>query len=88
MNWVDLTNVRLKKHWFIDMSYRERIGKELRRIREEKKLSLREVGAIAGITFQSVNKIESGKYSVTVDTLEKICNAIGAEFIIKKRESE
>ena len=69
------------------MSYRESIGRELKRIRESKGFSLRETGERAGITFQSIGKIEAGKYSVTVDTLEKICEAIGAEVLIKERES-
>lgn len=57
---------------------RSRIGARLKEIREKKKMEAKNIAKIAGIDPSNLSKIEAGKYSVGLDILSKIANAIGA----------
>ena len=57
---------------------RMRIGTRLKEIREKKKMEAKSIARIAGIDPSNLSKIEAGKYSVGLDILSKIANAIGA----------
>lgn len=58
---------------------RLRIGRRLAEIRIEKGLSVRTLSERCGITYQNINKIENGKYSVGIDVLATLCQALGCE---------
>ena len=58
---------------------RQRIGKRIREIREEKKLDIRQVASLSDITEYNLRRIEEGKYSVKIDTLAKIAMALGTK---------
>jgi DNA-binding Xre family transcriptional regulator len=58
---------------------RQRIGKRIREIREEKKLDLRKVASLSGITEYNLERIEEGRYSVKFDILAKIALALGTK---------
>lgn len=58
---------------------RQRIGKRIREIREEKKLDIRQVASLSDITEYNLQRIEEGKYSVKIDTLAKIAMALGTK---------
>lgn len=53
-------------------SLRLRIGKQLRDLREEKKMSIRELSEKIGINHSNLCSIENGKYNARLDTLEKL----------------
>lgn len=59
------------------MDNRERIGRRLAEIRIEKGITVRELAALSGVTYQNINKIEKGRYSVGIDVLHKIVSALG-----------
>ena len=57
---------------------RQRIGAELRALREAKGYTVRELAERAGLVHSHIVRIEGGKYSITLDTLEALCKALGA----------
>lgn len=65
---------------------RESIGKQIAAIRKKKGLSLRQLAELTGLNHSNIGKIELGKYSVGVDILGKICDAIGCELKITEKE--
>lgn len=72
--------------WSSDRSEeRLRIGSRLKEIRENKKMEAKNVARIAGIDPSNLSKIEAGRYSVGLDILCKIANAIGANVDIVEK---
>lgn len=65
---------------------RESIGKQIAAIRKKKGLSLRQLAELTGLNHSNIGKIELGKYSVGVDILGKICDALGCELRITEKE--
>ena len=59
------------------MNDRERIGQEIATARQAKGLSQRDLADLTGLNQANVWKIETGKYSVGLDILSKICNVLG-----------
>ena len=60
-----------------NINIRQRIGSELRALRLAKGLSTRELAGQIGITHSHIVRIENGKYAISIDTLNKICQALG-----------
>ena len=56
---------------------RERLGKQIRQIREEKKIEAKKLAELSGVDASNICRIEQGKYSVGLDVLSKIANALG-----------
>ena len=52
---------------------REHIGKWLRDKRKAKELSQAELADLMGIRFETVSKVEAGKWAITVDMLALFC---------------
>lgn len=66
--------------WSSDRSVeRVRIGARLKELREKKGMEAKNVARLAGIDPANLSKIEAGRYSVGLDILAKITNAIGAK---------
>ena len=40
---------------------------------------------MCGISFQFINKIEKGKYNTGIDTICKICDALGYRLVIEPK---
>lgn len=59
------------------MSDRERIGKRIAELRKEAGLTQVQLAEKSGVGFSHIARIEMGRYSVGVDTLEKIGDALG-----------
>lgn len=64
---------------------REEIGRQIAAIRKKKGLSLRKLAELTGLNHSNIGKIELGKYSVGVDILGKICDALDCDIEIKER---
>jgi hypothetical protein len=58
---------------------RQRIGKRICQIREEKKLDIKTVASLSGITEYNLERIEEGRYSVGFDILAKVALALGSK---------
>lgn len=53
-----------------------KIGRRLNEIRIERCMTLIELQNITGITYTNLIRIEKGRCSPSVDTLDKICKAL------------
>lgn len=69
-----------------ELTTREKIGIELRRIRNEKGLTIYELGEACSLAFTTISKIENGKYNVSVDILGKVADALGYKLTFERRE--
>lgn len=67
------------------MNHREHIGTRIAQIRKDKGLTQRSLSELCGVTYQNINKIELGRYSVGLDILGKICDALGCELRIEDK---
>lgn len=65
------------------MNHRERIGQEIARIRQSKKLTQVQLAELSGLNRVNINKIENGRYNVSIDILQKVCEALGVEIKIE-----
>jgi transcriptional regulator with XRE-family HTH domain len=61
------------------MNLRERVAKNLRRLRQEKSVSQEELAHRAQVNRNYVGMIEREEYSVSVDLLEKLAAALDAD---------
>lgn len=59
------------------------IGKQLREIRHNKHLTLKDVALRACTHEATILKLEKGKWSASVDLLQKVCDALNCEIIVK-----
>lgn len=60
------------------------IGQEIREIRKRKGITLLDIEAKTGIGNGYLSRLERGQYSPSIDTVERICEAIGAELKIEE----
>lgn len=61
------------------------VGAALRRLRKQRKLTLREVAQIAGVTHSYVALLEKGRSNVTLDTLVSVTRAMGGRLMVSVR---
>ncbi len=54
-------------------------GARLRHIRQERALSLRELGRVSGVAFDTINKLENEYREAQPRTLRKLAEALGVE---------
>lgn len=59
--------------------HRERIGAKIRLLREKKGMEAKQLATITNIDASNLSRIEQGKYSVGLDILSKISQALGAK---------
>lgn len=59
----------------------KRIGIKLREAREYKNMSLREVEAAFGKNYSTIQSYESGRISITVETMNELCNLYGVNYL-------
>ncbi|GAA4399898.1 hypothetical protein GCM10023187_12450 [Nibrella viscosa] len=60
----------------------KRVGEAIRKARKEKGLTQKEVGRRLGITESTFNGYESGRQNLTIDTLQKIADALGVSLTV------
>lgn len=56
---------------------RRRIGQTLKAAREAKGYTTRYLGSLTGLDQGHIVRIEAGRYGLTVDTLARLCDALG-----------
>jgi transcriptional regulator with XRE-family HTH domain len=54
-------------------------GEALQRLRQDRALSLRELGERSGVAFDAINKLELGKRQAQPRTIRKLAEALGVE---------
>lgn len=58
---------------------RERIGARIREIREQKGMEAKHLAMLSGIDAANLSRIEQGRYSVGLDVISKIAQALGTK---------
>lgn len=59
------------------MNRREYIGRKIAEARKKKGLSQKELAEITGVDKTNISKIENGTLNSTIDTIDKLCDAVG-----------
>ena len=54
-------------------------GERLRQLRVQKALSLRALGEITGVAFDTISKLENGRRPARLATIRKLADALGVE---------
>lgn len=67
---------------------REEIGTQLRALREAKGLTTRELAERCGLIHSHIVRIESGRYGFSIDTLSKLCQALGVTIQLTDNSKE
>ena len=67
------------------MTERERIGALIASIRKEKGLTQEDLATICGMKKQHISRIEHGMYSVGIETLAKVGEALGRKIDLVKK---
>lgn len=60
----------------ISMDRKEYIGKKIRKSRTKQRITQKKLAQLTGIDKTSISKIERGKLNVTLETIDKLCNAL------------
>jgi DNA-binding XRE family transcriptional regulator len=60
-----------------DKQLRQRIATLIQDLREEQNLTQGELATAAGVDRKTVNRIECGHFSPSMDTLQRFCVALG-----------
>lgn len=68
------------------MVERQRIGVRIRELRQKQNIDARTLAIKAGIDASNLSRIEQGRYSVGLDILAKIANALNARVEIVEKE--
>lgn len=55
------------------------LGKRIQELRKSKRLTQEELAEMVGIGTPNISYFETGKFSPSVETLEKLANALGVE---------
>ncbi|MCL5105598.1 MAG: helix-turn-helix domain-containing protein [Armatimonadetes bacterium] len=69
----------------------DNIGRKLKVHREQRKLSMRELAAASDVSASLISKIEAGKVSPTVMSLQKLLDALNVdlyEFFLNKEDAD
>lgn len=74
----------MDKKLIIEMDHRQRIGQQLKELREQAGLNQTQMAERTGLLQPNIARVEAGKYNVNIDTLNKMAEALGAEIEIKK----
>ena len=56
---------------------RVRIGLRIAELRKQQHLTQKELGELCGLQDSHISRIEKGRYSVGLDTLQRIADALG-----------
>jgi y4mF family transcriptional regulator len=62
------------------------IGKTIRKRRKDLKITQPDLSELAGISINTVYKIETGEANPTLDILSKIADVLGMELVLEIKE--
>lgn len=65
------------------MNDRKEIGLKIEQLRKSRGLTQLELAKLAGIDRANISKIESGKYNVGIDILNRIADALKSTWLLK-----
>lgn len=59
------------------MNIKERIGQRIRQIREQKKMTQKDLSDLSDLDRSYITSIENGQRNISIINLEKLANALG-----------
>ena len=60
-------------------------GRQIAEIRQKENISTRKLAEMCGMSYQFLNKIENGKFNTGINTICKICDALGYRLVIEPK---
>ena len=69
---------------------KEQIAEKIKKMRREKGYSVNKLAKLANVAYSTCNRMEKTKADLNVQTLQKICNALGigmSEFFNEQKDS-
>ena len=66
--------------------HREQLGKDYRATRTALGWSVEQVAQMAGVKPITIEKIEAGKFNVSLDIMVRVADVLGSDVTIKERE--
>lgn len=90
--WVDNDNnpictVGMESPWYsVELNIREQIGQRIKVLRKINDVSQRDLAEKSGITPANIANIELGRYSVGLDVLYKIVDALHCDIEITEKK--
>jgi transcriptional regulator with XRE-family HTH domain len=59
------------------MNIKERIGQRIRQIREQKKMTQKDLSDLSDLDRSYITSVENGQRNISIINLEKLANALG-----------
>ena len=85
-NWTDIKARRAesgeRRHGYEHAGRAIRLAFEIRALRERKGLSQRQLAELVGTTQSAIARLEGGRISPSLPTLDRIANALDAELTV------
>ena len=66
-------------------SFRHSLGSQLKALRESKGLTTYDLSNITALKQSTVSRIENGKWSASLDLLQRLCRGLDCELLIKEK---
>ena len=61
---------------------RKKLGEQVRKVREEQGWTQEQLAAFVGVKEQTIEKIEEGRYNVSLDLSGTVCEALGVNLML------
>ena len=91
-NWTDIKARRAdsdeRRHGYEHAGRAIRLAFEIRALREKKGLSQRQLAELVGTTQSAIARLEGGRISPSLPTLDRIANALDAELTVTLTDSQ
>ena len=91
-NWTDIKARRAdsdeRRHGYELAGRAIRLAFEIRALREKKGLSQRQLAELVGTTQSALARLEGGRISPSLPTLDRIANALDAELSVTLTDSQ
>ena len=85
-NWTDIKASRAdsdeRRHGYEHAGRAIRLAFEIKALREKKGLSKRQLAELVGTTQSAIARLEGGRISPSLPTLDRIANALDAELTV------
>ena len=66
--------------------HREKLGRDFKETRTALGWSVEQVAEMAGVKPVTIEKIEAGKFNVSLDIMVRVADVLGSDVTIKERE--
>jgi len=91
-NWTDIKTSRAesdeRRHGHEHAGRAIRLAFEIRALREKKGLSQRQLAELVGTTQSAIARLEGGRISPSLPTLDRIANALDAELTVTLTDTQ